>query len=65
MPLAADGSASGWDNPPCYFCAIWVPGAVGERRWRCFDVGQLTDVRIARLNTRIRNEYFIRSHIYA
>jgi len=30
-------------NPACYFCAVWVPGAVGEWRWRWFDVGQLTD----------------------
>jgi hypothetical protein len=32
-------------QPACYFCAVWVPGAVGEWRWRWFDVGQLTDVR--------------------
>ena len=32
-------------NPACYFCAVWVPGAVGEWGWRWFDVGQLTDVR--------------------
>jgi hypothetical protein len=24
-----------------------VPGAVGEWRWRWFDVGQLTDVQVA------------------
>lgn len=30
-------------NPACYFCAVWVPGAVGEWRWRWFDIGQLTD----------------------
>lgn len=38
-------------DPACYFCAVWVSGAVGEWRWRRFDVGQLTDVRVARLNT--------------
>jgi len=29
------------------------PPAVGEWRWRWFDVGQLTYVRVAGLNTRI------------
>jgi hypothetical protein len=41
------------------------PGAVGKQRRRWFDLGQLTDVRVARLNTRIcRNEYFLPAHIY-
>jgi hypothetical protein len=47
--LAADG----WDNPACYFCAVGPPGAVGEWRWLWSDVGQLADVRGARLNARI------------
>jgi hypothetical protein len=29
------------------------PPAVGEWRWRWFDVGQLIDVRVAPLDTRI------------
>jgi hypothetical protein len=51
--LAADGYASGWDNPACYFfCAVWVPrrGGVAVAMVRG---GQLTDVRVARFNTRI------------
>ena len=41
------------DKPTCYFCAVWPPGAVVEWRWLWSDVGQLADVRGARLNARI------------
>jgi hypothetical protein len=47
--LAPDGCASGRVNRTCCFRAVWVPGEAGERRRRWFDVGQLTDVRVARL----------------
>jgi hypothetical protein len=51
--LAADGHASGWDNPACYiFCAVWVPPR-GGLAVAIVRSGQLTDVRVARFNTRI------------
>jgi hypothetical protein len=48
--LAADGRASGWENPACcFFCAVWVP----RRGGGVARGGQLTDVRVARFNARI------------
>jgi len=43
----------GWDNPACYSCAVWVPARWGSGGGDGPDIGQLTDVRVARLNTRI------------
>jgi hypothetical protein len=58
--LAADGCASGWDNRRATSPPSGFPGAVGEWRWRWFDIGQLTDVQVAQLNTRIcRNECLV------
>ena len=52
--LASDGCASGWDNPSChFFCAVWVPRRGGEVAVAMVRGGQLTDVRVARLDTRI------------
>jgi len=50
--LAAGGCDFGRDNPACYICAVRVPARWGSDGGDGFYVGQLTDVRVARLNTR-------------
>ena len=52
--LAADGYASGWDNPAYYFfCAVCVPRRSRGVTAAMVRGGQLTDVRVARFTTRI------------
>ena len=50
--LVADGCASGWDNPACYFCAAWVPGGGGVEvaMVRCWSADLCSGRRVEHAN---------------
>ena len=57
----ADGCASGWVNPACYFCAVWVPrrgGGVAVAMVRCWSADRCPGCTVGHPNLHEMSIFF-------